>query len=107
MFLSSFVLTYFFLSLATFTRKDRISTLSLPRPGLLPTTSGMRVSHTIDVLSVSILLVRWLNLQKEAFFGNATPELTRYGPVVTVRFTRFNTQKFYVLSTECMYLKII
>jgi hypothetical protein len=58
MFLSSFVLMYFFLSLATFTWKDRKSTLSLPRPGLLPTTSGVRVSHAIDVLSVSVLLVR-------------------------------------------------
>jgi len=45
------------------------------------------------------LFVSW-TFRRKAFFSNASPELTRYGPVVTVRFTRFNTQKFYVLPTQ-------
>ena len=55
------------------------------------------------VKSPYYLFVSW-TFRRKAFFGSASPELTHYGPVVTVGFTGFNTHKLYVLPTQCMYL---
>jgi hypothetical protein len=58
------------------------------------------VTLLICCQSPCFLFVSWI-FRSEAFCDNASPELTHYGPVVTVRFTRFNTHKFYVLPTQC------